>query len=321
MKALWNDMLSAILLGILLPGAILNTAVTLRGLQVQSENVTGTITVETEANFSGVTVRRMQADGSLVEQDMEEYLEGVVLAEMPTSFEKEALKAQAVAARTYTRKALETGGKHGDGSICTQASCCQAYISPEEYREKGGNEEGLEKVHAAVQETAGECLYYGDELIEATYFSSSGGRTEDAVAVWGTEYPYLRSVESLGEAVSADNTVTFSRDAFAKRLALDEESNMEEWFGETTYTAGGGVAVMEICGKSYTGTELRSLLGLRSTAFIVTVSEDSITITTRGYGHRVGMSQYGADAMAAGGSSYREILAHYYPGTELKKMD
>lgn len=318
MKTLMKDMASAILLGILLPGVILNTALVLNHLQEQTQLVTVTAPAETAP--SSLTMHLCRGDGSLEERELEEYLVGVVLAEMPASFEIEALKAQAVAARTYTRKADETGGKHGDGSVCTQASCCQAYYSPEEYLKTGGKEENLEKIRRAVQKTAGECLYYEDVLIEATYFSCSGGRTEDAVAVWGTEYPYLRSVESPGEEVTASDSVTFDPNDFAERLSLEETSDPAEWFGETTYTAGGGVERMEICGKSYSGTELRSLLGLRSTVFTVAVSENTITITTRGYGHRVGMSQYGADAMAVQGCTYRDILAHYYLGTEIKKI-
>lgn len=315
MKALWNDMLSAILLGILLPGVILNTAVVLQGLRVQSETVTRAIPAETETDTAVVPIRLIREDGSVEQWDLEKYLEGVVLAEMPASFEPEALKAQAVAARTYTRKAMETGGKHGDGSVCVNPSCCQAYVSPEAYLEQGGNEENLEKVSHAVRDTAGECIYYQGNLIEATYFSSSGGRTEDAVAVWGTDFPYLRSVESPEEA--GETVITMTGDELVKRLNLEPSGTLDTWFGETTDTAGGGVATMVICGKTYTGIQLRSLLGLRSTAFTISVNVDTVTITTKGYGHRVGMSQYGADAMAVTGSSYREILAHYYPGTEI----
>lgn len=318
MKALFHDMILAILLGILLPGVILNTAVALQALREQSEQVVTTAPVELPEVSTPIWLR--MADGSRKEQELEEYLTGVVLAEMPASFESEALKAQAVAARTYTQKAMNTGGKHGDGSICTDPSCCQAYLSPEAYLEKGGSPESLDKVRSAVQETAGLCLYYEGELIEATYFSCSGGRTEEAVAVWGTVFPYLQSVDSPGEENAAHFTdsVTFSAEELEKRLGLETANASADWFGAVTYTAGGGVDAMEICGKTYSGTELRSLLGLRSTAFTVTVSEDAVTFTTHGYGHRVGMSQYGADAMAVQGSTYREILAHYYPGTEIK---
>lgn len=318
MKALFHDMILAILMGILLPGVILNTAVALQALREQSAQVLTTAPVELPEPSTPIWLRTV--DGSREEQELEEYLTGVVLAEMPASFEPEALKAQAVAARTYTQKAMLTGGKHGDGSICMDPSCCQAYLSPETYLEKGGSPESLEKVRSAVQETAGQCLYYEGELIEAAYFSCSGGRTEDAVAVWGTAFPYLQSVDSPDEENAAyfTDSVTFSLEELENRLVLETTDISADCFGAITYTVGGGVDTMEICGKTYSGTELRSRLGLRSTAFTVTVSEDAVTFTTHGYGHRVGMSQYGADAMAVQGSTYREILAHYYPGTEIK---
>lgn len=318
MKALFHDMILAILMGILLPGVILNTAVALHALREQSEQVVTTAPVELPEASTPIWLRI--GNGSREEQELEEYLTGVVLAEMPASFELEALKAQAVAARTYTRKAMNTGGKHGDGSICTDPSCCQAYLSPEAYLGKGGSLESLEKVRSAVQETVGQCLYYEGELIEATYFSCSGGRTEDAVAVWGTAFPYLQSVDSPGEENAAHFTdfMTFSVAELENRLGLETTDISADCFGAITYTVGGGVDSMKICGKTYTGTELRGLLGLRSTVFTVTVSENTVIFTTHGYGHRVGMSQYGADAMAVQGSTYREILAHYYPGTEVK---
>ena len=129
---------------------------------------------------------------------MNDYLTEVLLGEMPAEFEMEALKAQAVAARTYTAKAAITGGKHGDGSVCSDSACCQAYLPQETYLMLGGTEENLEKINKAVLETTGLVLAYDGNLIEATYFSCSGGSTEDAAAVWGTEYPYLQAVASPG---------------------------------------------------------------------------------------------------------------------------
>ena len=242
-----------------------------------------------------------------------------MLGEMPTDFAPEALKAQSVAARTYAWKAYVTGGKHHDGSVCTQSGCCQAYIDPQQYLEQGGSLEGLAKVRQAVAATSGLVLSYQGELIEATYFSCSGGQTEDAVAVWGTDYPYLQSVESPGEedAVHYEDVLTYSLQQFQDALGIVLPDPPEQWFSQVEYTDGGGIASVNIGGQSYTGTQLRSLLGLPSTRFSIQVSSDTVTITTNGYGHRVGMSQYGADAMAVSGSSFQEILAHYYPGTTL----
>lgn len=319
MRSLWKDVAAAFLMGMVLPGVMLNYAVMQLQQNMPVQDIQITIPKETwEENVSlPVLVRR--SDGTVQQQDMEEYLVSVVLAEMPVSFEEEALKAQSVAARTYARKAFVTGGKHGDGSVCTQPGCCQACIEPESYLLNGGTEAGLEKVRGAVYQTSGQCLEYEGELIEATYFSCSGGSTEDAAAVWGTDYPYLRAVDSPGEEGAAwfTDTVSYTPEQFRAVIGAQLPEYPSDWFGPVTYTDGGGVASMVIGNESYTGTQLRSLLGLRSTAFQIDPGQDRINITTQGYGHRVGMSQYGAEAMAVNGRSYEEILAHYYPGTEL----
>jgi len=165
-------------------------------------------------------------------------------------------------------------------------------------------------------------------LIDAVYFSCSGGRTEDAVAVWGSEVPYLRSVSSDGEqdARVYETEVSISAEAFRETI-LDEEPQAiltgkpMSWFGETSYTAGGGVETMEIGGQKVSGIMLRRLFRLNSTMFSLLLSDDEITFVVKGYGHRVGMSQYGANAMAKDGKTYREILYHYYSGAELRTME
>ena len=175
----------------------------------------------------------------------------------------------------------------------------------------------------AANQTAGQILTYGDAPIEATYFSCSGGRTEDAVAVWGTEFSYLKSVESPGEEEAAHyrDEQRFSGETFSDKLGLSLTGDPAGWFGKTTYTAGGGVDTMQIGGATFRGTELRSRLGLRSTAFSIATEDGQIVITTKGFGHRVGMSQYGANAMASDGYSYQQILEHYYSGTTLDRWD
>lgn len=311
-------MILSFCMGCVVPWLMLSTAVLFLNRQEPEETEeSAPITMETTGKDMPVLVR--VKDGTVEADSMEAYLVGVVLAEMPAYFEPEALKAQSVVARTYAGKAYATGGKHGDGSVCTDFSCCQAYISEEEYLDRGGTQQDVEKVSSAVLATAGCVLMYEGEWVEATYFSCSGGRTEDAVAVWGTDYPYLRSVESPGEEDAPPYTdmVRFSFQEFQDALDISLSEDPGDWFGMTTYTSGGGVAAMQIGGKTYAGTQLRSLLGLRSTLFSVRVTDSYIEITTKGYGHRVGMSQYGADAMAASGSTYQEILAWYYPGTEL----
>lgn len=259
-------------------------------------------------------------DGTVLIMDMDVYLTGVVLAEMPANFETEALKAQAVVARTYALKCAVLGSKHKSGDVCTRASCCQAYRPVSAYLAEGGKKAAVDKVERAVLATSGQILTYQGELIEATYFSCSGGRTEDAAAVWGMDVPYLQSVESPGEENAAYYTETISLAAadVALRLGLSPTGIPASWFGTVTRTAGGGVGAMDICGVCFRGTELRQKLGLRSTAFTMVAIGETIYISTKGYGHRVGMSQYGADAMAVNGNTYRQILSHYYPGTVLE---
>ena len=248
---------------------------------------------------------------------------GVVLGEMPADFEVEALKAQAIVARTYTLKREEEGVRHPLGAVCVDFNCCQAYVSPESYLARGGTEEGLNKIRSAVEQTAGQVLTYGGALIEATYFSCSGGKTEDASAVWGGDVPYLQSVDSPGEEHATKYTaeVFFTRDELETLLGITLSGNSESWIRGITYTEGGGVAGATVGGCRFTGVELRKLLGLNSTAFSVTAQSDGILVTTWGHGHRVGMSQYGADAMAIAGNSYEQILLYYYQGTRIDKMD
>lgn len=323
MKLIWKDVLTAAFLGLILPGILLNAAVSVLEGPVWAAEAVETEPVETGMEDIRQPMRLRYPGGIVAEEDMDRYLTGVLLAEMPASFEPEALKAQSVAARTYTQRSIETGGKHGDGSVCTQSGCCQAYLTEEAYLARGGIRENIEKVSMAVAATSGQVLTFEDTLIEATYFSCSGGYTEDAVAVWGTEIPYLQSRPSLGEEQSPAyvDTVCYTPREFQNALGVMLEGPPEHWFGAVTYTEGGGVELMDIGGLPYTGTQLRSLLALRSTAFTVSASEEGIYITTRGYGHRVGLSQYGANAMALKGSSYGEILAYYYPGTVLATIE
>ena len=320
MKYIWKDVYLAGVMGLLVPGLLLNVGVKVNGEREMNQIVTEAVTViaepPAEQETAGTVSIRLKDRQGIRELDLEEYLVGVVLAEMPASFDEEALKAQAVVARTYTVRAREGKGKHDDGDICGDSACCQGYLAPVDY---GGTEEALSRVRNAVKSTAGEVLTYGGKLIEATYFSCSGGTTEDAVAVWGTDVPYLQSVQSPGEenATYYTDSAQFTVKEFAGKLGINLPGKPSSWLENVKYTAGGGVDTMVIGGVTFKGTELRKLLGLRSTAFTMTATDETITVTTRGYGHRVGMSQYGADAMAALGSTYDEILTHYYQGAEL----
>ena len=258
----------------------------------------------------------------------EAYLTAVVLAEMPASFEPEALRAQAVAARTFLRR-KEQAGKHTDCDVCADSACCQAWLSEAELEAKYGAELAVywDKAADAVRATADEVLTWEGALIDATYFSCSGGSTEAAVAVWGTDVPYLQAVESPGEqdALRYESEVCFPDDELRTRLqtAAPEArltGHAEDWFGETARTEGGGVDTMVIGGVSFTGTQLRSLLGLNSTKFTVRCGDGEVRFHVLGFGHRVGMSQYGANAMAKLGFDYRTILQYYYRGAKIEKI-
>lgn len=257
--------------------------------------------------------------GEIVEMDLEQYVMNVILAEASPDFEEEALKALAVAVRTYTLRNMEESNKHIGAAVCTDYRCCQSYIEPEAYCSAGGNPKHITRVQKAVTETWGEVVLYGEELICATYFSSSGGMTEDAQQVWGEVYPYLKSVESPGEEQCDAFTkqTVLTPEELQQRLGIKLSGEPSSWFGVVIYTQSGSVDLMRIGGRLYTGVELRKMLGLRSTMFKVLFEDGKIIFDTRGYGHRVGLSQHGANAMAVKGMDYRQILMHYYSGVSL----
>ena len=253
----------------------------------------------------------VSVEGTERRMALSDYLCGVLMGEMPGSFPLEALKAQAVAARTYTLQRLEAGGALSD-----DPAECQAFCDPDQAGTKYGEQADavMEKLRRAVEETDGQVMIYDGTLITATYFSCSGGRTESAQAVWGSSVPYLLSVDSPGEedADSFESRMELTRSELMERLEIPDTE-----IREITYTEGGGVETMTIGGRSFSGVELRQRLGLRSTNFQIDISGDTVTVDVKGFGHRVGMSQYGAKAMAERGQSYREILAWYYTGAEL----
>lgn len=321
MKKYTKDVLIALLLSVIVPAVIFRIAE--KCIPKEGEPAQDVVqTTESTVPQNKEIYLSIIMEGEPQKLELEEYITGVVLAEMPASFEQEALKAQAVVARTYALKRSVTSGKHPNNGVCTDSGCCQAYIAPAKYILEN-DAAFFDKVAKAVRDTSGEVLTYEGALIEATYFSCSGGRTEDALAVWGQEIPYLTSVESPGEERAAHyvDTVSFTVREFSALLGLEISDIHGDFIGKITYTAGGGVHKIQLCDREYTGGELRQKLGLRSTAFTITAIGDTVTITTKGFGHRVGMSQYGAEAMAVSGENYEEILTHYYPGTKLEQWD
>ncbi|MBQ7895190.1 MAG: stage II sporulation protein D [Oscillospiraceae bacterium] len=263
-------------------------------------------------------------DGQAVQMDMETYLVGVLAAEMPASFPEEALKAQAVAARSYAMYCLETG-KHG-GALCPDFACCQAWLSEERLRENWGSEyeKYSEKTVAAVKATAGECLSYEGQAVFAAFHSSSAGATENSGQVWSA-LPYLVSVNSPETADDVPNFVSslecspidFRDTILYLHPEADFTGEPESWIGEIRRNDSGRVEKAVLGDVEVGGTELRNLFSLRSTAFELEYTGELFRFTVTGFGHGVGMSQYGAKVMAETGSDYRSILAHYYPGTYL----
>ena len=326
MKSVFVQILQSVAMGTVIPG-LLFTAVRnqpipepnkQQSIQTQQSILEQKEPYHPDVERVNVTVPVQKSDGKRKEMDLEDYICRVVLGEMPASFEVEALKAQAVAARTYTLRCCLGGSKHDGDAVCTDSKCCQAYCEPEGYIRNGGTYENVRKVFDAVKETAGQVLYYEDRLIMATYFSSAGNATEDAKAVWGNSVPYLVAVSSPeGDNRYNGEKISFTAKEFQEKLGATLKGKPESWFGAVTYTVGGGVDQIRIGGKLYKGTLLREKLGLRSTDFSVTTTDTVVTFTTNGYGHRVGLSQYGADAMAVNGSDYEQILLHYYTGTRL----
>lgn len=261
------------------------------------------------------SVISVQRETGREEMLLTDYVTGVILGEMPGEFSLEAKKAQAVVARTYALR-VAAGNRH-DGAVCTDSGCCQNYRDWKATADSAAEEQA----RVAAEETAGMVLTYRGQLIDATYFSCSGGMTEAAVAVWGSDVPYLQAVESPGEEYAAHytDTAVFSFREFQEALGILLPTDQAQWFGPIVHTDSGGVQTMVIAGKTMQGTEIRKALGLRSTVFAMEIQGESIAVTTKGFGHRVGMSQYGADAMARNGCDFLEILHHYYQDVTLEE--
>lgn len=267
----------------------------------------------TNSSVSEITVYR--SNGSVINLNMTDYLIGVVSSEMPASFNLEALKAQSVLARTYALKAKQTGKK------LTDTVSTQSYIDIDQMKNKWGNSFNTyyNKIKNAVENTNGEYLSYNENYIEALYHSTNNGKTESSLDVFGNYYPYLVSVSSEYDknASSYLRTISMPLDTISNKLGLS--LNNDSVISIISYTDGGNIKEININGNNFSGKKVRELLGLRSADFDISISDNNANITTRGYGHGVGMSQYGANGMANAGYSYKDILSHYYPGTTLTK--
>ena len=272
---------------------------------------------------------RVQDGDEVKEMTVADYLPGVVRGEMPASFELEALKAQAVAERTYILYKLSTGGKsaHPNADVCTDSQCCAAYTSKQAAAKKwGAKADKYEKrIQQAVRETDGQVMLYDDQPILAVFHSSSGGTTAASGDVWSKNLPYLTSVESpeskstvpnyysVREVPAADFQETF-RAAHPTAYFSPDPST---WVENLRYNDSGRVEAATIGGVAAEGTEIRALYGLRSADFTVDCTEKSVTFHVTGYGHGVGLSQYGANELARQGKTWQEILHWYYTDVQI----
>ena len=251
---------------------------------------------------------------------------------MPADFEEEALKAQAVVARTYTIYTIEHNKeKHENADICDNSSCCQAWILKEDRLarwDEDKREANWAKIENAVRSTAGKVVTYNGEAIDAFFHSNSGGKTEEVSNVWGgTDLPYLQSVETSGEDAYSQyasevilTKVEFENKIKDKYPEFVIDYNDSECIKIIEYTQGNRIKTIKIGNLELSGVEVRSLIGLRSANFVVEISDDNIKFSVKGYGHGVGMSQTGADSMAKQGSNYEDIIKHYYTGVEITNI-
>ncbi|MDF2841042.1 MAG: spoIID [Clostridia bacterium] len=280
-------------------------------------------------NFGNVMISVFDVEkNQLREMNLEEYIIGVLAAEMPSAFHMEALKAQALAARTYTlMKAKDFGGggcdKHPGADVCTDFASCQAFEDPKSITYN------YDKYEKAVLDTRGEVIVYNNTLIEAVFHSTSGGKTENSEEIWSNKVPYLRSVASEYEDDSpklVTNLEMKVNDFIAAMKKLDSgvkltSKNIKNQIKILGRSQGGRITSIEIGGKVLSGSAVRGALRLNSSNFNISFAGESMQFTVVGNGHGVGLSQYGADGMAKNGSKYTDILKHYYQGVEIINIE
>ena len=273
-------------------------------------------------NFiSNSVVRVKRENGNIDRVFFEEYVKGVLAGEMPTSFDLEALKAQAVAARSYVLKKMEQNKEQDYDVVDTVMN--QVYLDDATLKEKWKDkyEEKNNKIKQAIVETKGEYMTYNNEVIEAFFFSTSTGKTENSGEVFLTQLPYLKSVDSawdeeVSPVFSQDNNL--SLEEFYQKLNIEYNPNLKIEITKTTST--GRIKELKINDHEFKANDIYQKLNLRSTFFDIKQKDNQVEITTKGYGHGVGMSQYGALAMAKKGYKYQDILKYYYQGVEIKKL-
>ncbi len=274
-------------------------------------------------------------ENKVKEIELEEYLAGVLAGEMPPTNHSEALKAQAVAARSYILSKVadysdgNIADSHNGAMVCTDYKHCKAWKSIDEIKptwDERFADDYETKIRYAINDTSGEYMIYDNKVVKAYFYAISSGRTENVAEVWGTSLPYLKSVVSREDVGSFgyESMSTYPKDLFLQKLRtvygdiqIDDTANM---VGRVNRTEGGSVSVIEIGGKEFKGDKIRELFDLRSANFELSADGDKITFRVLGYGHGVGMSQNGANVMANEGKSYIEILKHYYTGVSIVNL-
>ncbi len=310
-----------------IPVALIKETATPPSPQSQEEtNVESTSEIAAETRDT-ITVFRTVGNKT-VDMTLFEYVCGSVAAEMPLAYHEEAIKAQAVACYTNALRLKNSQNDSEKSDISDDTKTHQGYIDESERREKWGAdfEKYEQKLQSAVKEVENEAIYYNNELCVAAFYAISCGKTEDAKNIWGSEVPYLKSVKSEGDKLSPQyaSTVSFSKEDFikhAKNLDLSEidVANLKNIIKITDKSPSGTVLTATVSGKQFTGEEIRKAFSLRSPVFTVKTTADTVTFNVSGYGHGVGLSQYGADYLARQGYTYKKILEHYYTDVEIKK--
>ena len=283
-----------------------------------------------KANYGDLSVIKLlhKESGEVEEIEFDTYLYSVVSAEMPASYELEALRAQAVVARTYTIYKIVHGSKHENADICDSSLCCQAWISKENRLarwEEEKREEYWNKIVDSVDSTSGRYITYKGEPITSFFHSNSGGMTELPVNVWGGSYPYLQVVETAGEEGynGYHSDVQLSKDELIQKM-LEKYGDFQIHFEEENciqileLTESGRVKTMKVGNKNLSGVEVRTIFGLKSAKFECQLEGDCVKFQVTGYGHGVGLSQNGSDVLAKQGKTSEEIVKHYYKEVEIK---
>lgn len=327
---------SFLLIFFIIPVICTNTAVE------KKENIIETIDLNKEVEMQETKeydyeeykiIKLLHKETSQIEElNIDEYLYGVVSSEMPANFETEALKAQAVVARTYTiYQIINNKGKHENADICDDYSCCQAWIAKEERLLKWNEQEAegnWNKITEAVDSTKGKIITYNGEPINAFFHANSGGITESSLNIWGgIDYPYLKSVETSGEEgyTQYASEITLTHEELLNKIKMKYQDCLinfseQDCIKIIEYTTSGRIKTIKFGNIEISGTEARNLLGLKSTNFTFSINEKTIIFTVIGYGHGVGMSQTGADSLAKSGSDYETIIKHFYTNVEIVEV-